>query len=131
MPINQRGKVTLEQFQLTFKRNIAIKLYKAVAQVAPGQLRTFLHKVNHSGALTQCIVSIGMRFCTRFIEENIIKWEERESSCNHDSGVTVHVEGGNEDEDREQAGTCLEQGNSRPKYAIMHTLSFGFINEFR
>ncbi|CDH59074.1 high affinity camp [Lichtheimia corymbifera JMRC:FSU:9682] len=86
LPINQRGKVTLEQFQLTFKRNIAIKLYKAVAQVAP-----------------------GMRFCTRFIEENIIKWEERESSCNHDSGVTVHVEGGNEDEDREQAGTCLEQ----------------------
>lgn len=38
LPINQRGRVSLEQFQLTFKRNVAIKLYKAVAQVAPGLL---------------------------------------------------------------------------------------------
>lgn len=61
-------------------------------------------------ALTRCIVTIGMRFCTRFIEDNIIKWEEREASCNHDSGVTVHVENGNDDDaEHEQAGT-LESG---------------------
>ena len=36
LPINDRGKVSLEDFQLTFERKIAIKLYRAVARVLPG-----------------------------------------------------------------------------------------------
>ena len=62
------------------------------------------------GTVTKCVMTIGMRFCTRFIEDNIIKWEAREASCNHDSGVTVHVEGENDDNDLEQANKYLEQG---------------------
>lgn len=73
-------------------------------------------------ALTRCIVTIGMQFCTRFIEDNIIKWEEREASCNHDSGVTVHVEDGNDDDaDHEQAGT-LESGIVN-QYMYKHALT--------
>ena len=39
LPINDRGKVSLGEFQLTFERTIALKLYKAVANVIPGKKR--------------------------------------------------------------------------------------------
>ncbi|KAI9313040.1 hypothetical protein BX666DRAFT_1864726, partial [Dichotomocladium elegans] len=42
LPINERGKVSLEQFQLGFKRNIARKLYQAVAALLPGNGGTWV-----------------------------------------------------------------------------------------
>jgi hypothetical protein len=37
LPINDRGKIPLEDFQLGFKKNIAEKLFVAVANVLPGK----------------------------------------------------------------------------------------------
>ncbi|KAI7848061.1 hypothetical protein BDC45DRAFT_326020 [Circinella umbellata] len=61
LPINDRGKVSLGEFQLTFEKAIALKLYKAVAKVIP-----------------------GMSFCLDFINENIEIWENNQLS---DSGL--------------------------------------------
>lgn len=35
LPINERGKVSLEDFQLTFKRFVALKLFESVSKVTP------------------------------------------------------------------------------------------------
>lgn len=37
IPINQRGKVPLEDFQLTFATNVAMKLFEAVTAAVPGK----------------------------------------------------------------------------------------------
>lgn len=33
LPINERGKISLEDFQLTFKRFVALKLFESVSNV--------------------------------------------------------------------------------------------------
>lgn len=33
LPINERGKISLEDFQLTFKRFVALKLFESVSKV--------------------------------------------------------------------------------------------------
>ncbi|KAL7318057.1 hypothetical protein PS15m_004330 [Mucor circinelloides] len=53
LPINERGKISLEDFQLTFKRFVALKLFESVSNV------------------TSCI-----QFTVDHIYENIDIWEE-------------------------------------------------------
>ncbi|CAO0789477.1 unnamed protein product [Mucor circinelloides] len=53
LPINERGKISLEDFQLTFKRFVALKLFESVSEV------------------TSCI-----QFTVDHIYENIDIWEE-------------------------------------------------------
>lgn len=36
LPMNERGKVQIEDFQLNFKRFIALKLFEAVTSVTKG-----------------------------------------------------------------------------------------------
>jgi hypothetical protein len=37
LPINERGKIRLEDFQIGFKRFIALKLFEAVSHVSFGK----------------------------------------------------------------------------------------------
>lgn len=37
LPINDRGKISLEDFQLGFKKNVAAKLFEVVTNVLPGK----------------------------------------------------------------------------------------------
>ncbi|OAC97963.1 hypothetical protein MUCCIDRAFT_191379 [Mucor lusitanicus CBS 277.49] len=53
LPINERGKIRLEDFQLTFKRFVALKLFESVSKVTP------------------C-----MQFTVDQINENVDIWEE-------------------------------------------------------
>ncbi|KAI8889731.1 HD-domain/PDEase-like protein [Backusella circina FSU 941] len=53
LPINERGKVRLEDFQIGFKKCIALKLFEAVSQV-----------------------SFEMSFTVDYINENLEIWEE-------------------------------------------------------
>ncbi|KAI8098956.1 uncharacterized protein BX664DRAFT_309976 [Halteromyces radiatus] len=63
LPINDRGKISLEDFQLGFKKNVAGKLFDAVANVLP-----------------------DMSFAVKVIQDNCIIWESRKEKA-HDSGV--------------------------------------------
>ncbi|KAL0077051.1 hypothetical protein F4703DRAFT_1742946, partial [Phycomyces blakesleeanus] len=64
LPMNQRGKLPLEDFQLSFKRNVAYKLFTAVKDVLP-----------------------EMEFTVKGIDKNIELWEEMKRRGHHDSGV--------------------------------------------
>ncbi|KAI9258036.1 hypothetical protein BDA99DRAFT_515078 [Phascolomyces articulosus] len=75
LPINERGKVSLGEFQLTFERNIALKLYRAVADVVP-----------------------GMAFCLDFIYENIDIWQNNQVL---DSGLGRSEANTDNDEDED------------------------------
>ncbi|KAI9497969.1 hypothetical protein BDB00DRAFT_802838 [Zychaea mexicana] len=83
LPINERGKVSLEEFQLTFERKIALKLYNAVARVLP-----------------------GMKFCLDFINENIDTWENNQAL---DSGVGRSEPNTDVDDDEEEEEDHGEQ----------------------
>ncbi|KAI8388334.1 uncharacterized protein BYT42DRAFT_559739 [Radiomyces spectabilis] len=63
MPMNERGKVSLEDFQLSFMRNVALKLFKVIRDLCP-----------------------EMGFCLEYINENIDYWEDIKQH-HHDSGV--------------------------------------------
>ncbi|KAI7895327.1 uncharacterized protein EV154DRAFT_495633 [Mucor mucedo] len=64
LPIHQRGKICLEDFQITFKKFVALKLFEAVSQVTS-----------------------QMQFTVDAIYDNINRWEimktERSSPLNH------------------------------------------------
>ncbi|KAG0171218.1 3',5'-cyclic-nucleotide phosphodiesterase [Apophysomyces sp. BC1015] len=77
MPINERGKLSLEDFQLSFKRHVALKLFQAVSDV--------VHE---------------MSFTLDYINENINYWE----AMKNDSGVGGEMEF-LEKEDPHSAGT--------------------------
>ncbi|GAB5586814.1 3' [Umbelopsis nana] len=64
LPVNDRGKMTLEDFQLGFIRHIAINLFQAVANVIP-----------------------EMSFCVDYMQQNAKIWESRKHEGGHDSGV--------------------------------------------
>lgn len=51
LPIHQRGKICLEDFQITFKKFIALKLFEAVSQVT--SRKTFLYMYMDFSLLTQ------------------------------------------------------------------------------
>jgi hypothetical protein len=38
LPINERGKISLEDFQLTFKKFVALKLFESVTKVTHRKL---------------------------------------------------------------------------------------------
>ncbi|KAL0574221.1 hypothetical protein ABG067_009139, partial [Albugo candida] len=54
VPINQRGQVSLPDFQLFFMNNVALDLYDAVGQLVP-----------------------EMKFCAENIRKNIDIWEKK------------------------------------------------------
>jgi hypothetical protein len=54
VPINQRGQVSLPDFQLFFMNNIALDLYNAVGQFVP-----------------------EMKFCAENIRKNMDTWEKK------------------------------------------------------
>lgn len=64
LPVNDRGKMTLEDFQLGFIQHIAINLFQAVANVIP-----------------------EMSFCVDYMQQNAKIWESRKHEGGHDSGV--------------------------------------------
>lgn len=53
LPINERGKVTLADFQLSFMKNVALDLYKSVGELFP-----------------------NLKICVDNIEDNIKKWQQ-------------------------------------------------------
>jgi len=63
LPVNDRGKLSLEDFQLGFIRHIAINLFQAVANVIP-----------------------EMSFCVEYMKQNAKIWESGKHE-GHDSGV--------------------------------------------
>jgi hypothetical protein len=63
LPVNDRGKIGLEDFQLGFIRHVAINLFQAVANVIP-----------------------EMSYCLDYMQQNVKVWEARKSE-GHDSGV--------------------------------------------
>ncbi|KAI8142332.1 hypothetical protein BJV82DRAFT_616373 [Fennellomyces sp. T-0311] len=90
LPINDRGKVSLEEFQLTFERKIAMKLYQAVGRLIP-----------------------VMSFCVDFINENIDIWENNQAL---DSGVgrSEHSDDDDEDEDQEEEADAAPKQDIKP-----------------
>jgi hypothetical protein len=63
LPVNDRGKIALEDFQLGFIRHVAINLFQSVANVIP-----------------------EMSFCVDYMQQNAKIWESRKLE-GHDSGV--------------------------------------------
>lgn len=60
LPINERGKVSLPDFQLFFMKNVALDLYSSFGQLFP-----------------------EMKFCAENIKKNIKIWEERKETRHH------------------------------------------------
>jgi hypothetical protein len=54
IPINERGKVTLADFQLSFMNNVALDLYKSVGELFP-----------------------DLEMCVDNIQDNIKQWQQR------------------------------------------------------
>lgn len=54
IPINERGKVSLPDFQLFFMNNVALDLYDTVGQLLP-----------------------ELQFCAENIRNNIATWEQK------------------------------------------------------
>lgn len=42
LPINQRGKICLEDFQITFKKFVALKLFEAISEVTSGNVFNYI-----------------------------------------------------------------------------------------
>lgn len=63
LAVNDRGKVSLEDFQLGFIRHVAINLFQSVANVIP-----------------------EMTYCVDYMQQNAKIWESRKYE-GHDSGV--------------------------------------------
>ncbi|ORY97499.1 hypothetical protein BCR43DRAFT_489881 [Syncephalastrum racemosum] len=63
-PINERGKIPLEDFQLGFIKNVALELFELLGSIIP-----------------------EMQFCVSMMNENIRRWEEIKGHNPHDSGV--------------------------------------------
>ena len=43
MPVNERGKIPLADFQLSFKRFVALKLFEAISQIHTGKVLLCIH----------------------------------------------------------------------------------------
>lgn len=57
LPIHERGKVSLPDFQLYFMKNVALDLYASFGQLFP-----------------------EMKYCTENIKENIKTWEGKKQA---------------------------------------------------
>ncbi|CAO3591876.1 unnamed protein product [Absidia cylindrospora] len=80
LPMNERGKVSLEDFQLGFKKNVAGKLFEAVADVLP-----------------------DMQYAVDYIRDNCVVWESRKQRS-HDSGVGDEATSSSASSDYEMTG---------------------------
>lgn len=84
-PINERGKIPLEDFQLGFIKNVALELFELVASIIPGKRQE--RKDKQTQILTEGGVQTEMQFCVSMMNENIRRWEEIKGHNPHDSGV--------------------------------------------
>lgn len=71
LPIYDRGKISLEDFQLTFKRFIALKLFDSVSRVTSCKFSCFYFIFFSIDAFP----FVAMHFTVDYINENIEIWE--------------------------------------------------------
>jgi hypothetical protein len=71
LPIYDRGKISLEDFQLTFKRFIALKLFDSVSRVTSCKFSCFFFFFFSIDAFP----FVAMHFTVDYINENIEIWE--------------------------------------------------------